>query len=33
MDNLNIRFEDWESEQMQDPEFRAIVENLEPAHR
>lgn len=28
----NIRFEDWEAEQMQDPDFRAITEELEPAH-
>lgn len=30
--NPNIRFEDWEVEQMQDPEFRAAVEKLEPAY-
>ena len=31
--NLTIRFEDWEAEQMQDPEFRAAVEELEPAYQ
>jgi transcriptional regulator with XRE-family HTH domain len=29
----NIRFEDWEAEQMQDPAFRAAVEELEPAYQ
>jgi transcriptional regulator with XRE-family HTH domain len=29
----NIRFEDWEAEQMQDPEFRAATEDLEPAYQ
>lgn len=29
----NVCFEDWEAEQMQDPEFRAAVEELEPAYR
>jgi transcriptional regulator with XRE-family HTH domain len=28
-----IRFEDWEAEQMQDPGFRAAVEELEPAYQ
>ena len=28
-----IRFEDWEAEQMRDPEFRAAVEELEPAYQ
>lgn len=27
------RFEDWEAEQMQDPEFRAAAEGLEPVHQ
>ncbi len=31
--NPNIRFKDWEAEQMQDPEFRAAVEELEPAYQ
>ena len=31
--NPNIRFEDWEAEQMQDPEFRAAVKELEPAYQ
>jgi len=31
--NTNIRFEDWEAEQMKDPEFRAAVEELEPAYQ
>ena len=31
--NPNIRFEDWEAEQMQNPEFRAAVEELEPAYQ
>ena len=29
----NIQFDDWEAEQMQDPEFRAEVEALEPAYQ
>lgn len=29
----NIRFEDWEAEQLQDPEFRKIAETLEPGHQ
>jgi transcriptional regulator with XRE-family HTH domain len=29
----NIRFEDWEKEQMQDPAFRAALERLEPAYQ
>jgi len=29
----NIRFEDWEKERMQDPEFRAAAEELEPAYQ
>lgn len=29
----NIRFEDWEAQQMQDPEFRAKAEALEPAYQ
>jgi transcriptional regulator with XRE-family HTH domain len=31
--NTNIRFEDWENDQMKDPEFRAAVEELEPAYQ
>jgi len=31
--NSNIRFENWEAEQMQDPEFRAAVKELEPAYQ
>ncbi len=31
--NTNIRFEDWEANQMKDPEFRAAVEELEPAYQ
>ena len=31
--NTNIRFEDWEAEQMQDSAFRAAVEELEPAYQ
>ncbi len=31
--NPNIRFEDWEAEQMRDPEFRAAVEELEPSYQ
>jgi len=31
--NANIRFEDWEAEQMRDPEFRAAAEELEPAYQ
>lgn len=29
--STNIRFEDWEAEQMKDPKFQAAVEELEPA--
>ena len=29
----NSRFEDWEAEQMRDPEFRAAAEELEPAYQ
>ena len=29
----NIKFEDWEEEQMKDPEFRAAVDELEPAYQ
>lgn len=29
----NIRFEDWEAEQMRDPDFRAAAEELEPAYQ
>ena len=29
----NIRFEEWEAGQMADPEFRAIAEEMEPAHQ
>ena len=29
----NVRFEDWEKEQMQDPAFRAALERLEPAYQ
>ena len=29
----NVRFEDWEAEQMRDPEFRAIAEEMEPAYQ
>ena len=29
----NIRFEDWEAKQMQDPEFRAAAVELEPAYQ
>lgn len=29
----NIRFENWEAERMQDPEFRAAAEELEPAYQ
>jgi len=28
-----IRFEDWEAEQMRDPESRAIAEEMEPAYQ
>jgi len=31
--NPNIQFNDWEAEQMQDPEFRAAVEKLEPDYQ
>ena len=29
----NVRFEDWEAEQMKDSEFRAAAEELEPAYQ
>ncbi|MBK8989174.1 MAG: hypothetical protein IPM39_24445 [Chloroflexi bacterium] len=29
----NIRFEDWEAEQLNDAEFREIAESLEPGHQ
>ena len=29
----NIAFEEWEREQLEDPEFRAIAEELEPGHQ
>lgn len=29
----NKRFEDWQAERMNDPEFRAAVENLEPKYQ
>ena len=29
----NIRFEDWEAEQLRDPEFREAAEELEPAYQ
>ncbi len=29
----NIRFEDWEAQQLQDPAFREIAESLEPGHQ
>ena len=29
----NIQFEDWETEQFQDPEFREIAEGLEPGYQ
>ena len=31
--NTNVRFEDWSHEKMQDPEFRAAYEALEPAYQ
>jgi len=31
--NTNISFEDWEADQMKDPEFRAAAEELEPAYQ
>jgi predicted transcriptional regulator len=31
--SANIRFEDWEAKQMQDPEFQAAAEELEPAYQ
>ena len=31
--STNVRFEDWESEQMKDPKFRAAAEELEPAYQ
>ena len=29
----NIRFDDWEAQQLQDPAFREIAESLEPGHQ
>jgi predicted transcriptional regulator len=29
----SIRFEDWEAEQMKDPQFREAAEELEPAYQ
>ena len=29
----NLRFEDWEAEQIADPEFQAIAEELEPSYQ
>jgi len=29
----NVRFEDWEAQQLKDPEFREIAESLEPGHQ
>ncbi|MBK8987353.1 MAG: helix-turn-helix transcriptional regulator [Chloroflexi bacterium] len=29
----NVRFEDWEAEQLQDPEFRRVAEELEPGYQ
>ena len=29
----NIRFEDWEAEQMRNPDFSAAAEELEPAYQ
>ncbi|MCZ7670445.1 MAG: helix-turn-helix domain-containing protein [Chloroflexi bacterium] len=29
----NISFEAWETEQLQDPEFREIAESMEPGHQ
>lgn len=31
--DTRVRFEDWEAEQMQDQEFRAAAEELEPAYQ
>ncbi len=31
--NTNVRFEDWSREKMQNPEFRAAYEALEPAYQ
>lgn len=31
--NANVRFEDWEAKQMEDREFRAAAEELEPAYQ
>lgn len=31
--NANIRFEDWEAEQMRGPEFRAAIRELEPEYQ
>jgi transcriptional regulator with XRE-family HTH domain len=28
-----VRFEDWETEQMKDPEFRAAAEELDPSYQ
>lgn len=34
MDTIsNVQFDDWETEQMQDSEFRAEVERLESAYQ
>lgn len=32
-EKTTIRFEEWEAEQMRNPEFRAAVEELEPAYQ
>jgi len=29
----NVKFEGWEAEQMRDPEFRAVAEEMEPAYQ
>jgi len=29
----NIRFEEWEAEQLQDPAFREIAESMKPGHQ
>ena len=31
--NKTIRFDDWEAEQLQDPEFHAAASELEPAYQ
>jgi hypothetical protein len=31
--SAHVRFADWEAEQMQDPEFRAAAEELEPVYQ